>query len=262
MMILTTMKNNHQLCFHLQRGQSTVEFVVLALVLVPLLLIVPLIGKYMDIAQTTAVASRYVAFEGEVRHSSSLDGWKTDAELAQEVRRRFFGNSDAPIKTNDTAGDFDAHRNTLWFDHRGAPLLPVFSTDVGVSTTRASMSQPFGAYYAGFLGLPQDNLYTGQVNVNVANIAGLQPFDAISLSVSRSTTLLADPWAASGPSSIESKIKKDGWNPLGPFPYKPLEVAAAPLKPFISLLEPNSSPPDIGKVEPDRVPSDRLGPAK
>lgn len=42
-----------------QRGQSTIEFVVLALVLVPLMLIVPLVGKYMDIAQTTAVASRY-----------------------------------------------------------------------------------------------------------------------------------------------------------------------------------------------------------
>jgi len=32
-----------------QRGQSTVEFVVLSLVMVPLLLIVPLLGKYMDI---------------------------------------------------------------------------------------------------------------------------------------------------------------------------------------------------------------------
>lgn len=106
-----------------QRGQSTVEFVVLALALVPLLLIVPLLGKYMDIAQTAAMASRYVAFEGSWRHGSSKDDWKTDPELAREVRRRFFSNSDAPIKTDDTAGDFNAHRNTLWFDHRGAPLL-------------------------------------------------------------------------------------------------------------------------------------------
>ena len=41
-------------------GQSTVEFLVLALVLVPLFLIVPLLGKQLDIAQTAASASRYV----------------------------------------------------------------------------------------------------------------------------------------------------------------------------------------------------------
>jgi hypothetical protein len=244
-----------------QRGQSTVEFVVLAIVLVPLLLAVPLIGKYMDIAQTTAVASRYTAFEGMVRHSSAHDGWKTDAELAQEVRRRFYSNSDAPIKTGDSAGDFNAHRNTLWFDHRGNPLLPKFVDTVGVQTKRESMAQPFGALYASSLGLPQNTLHTGQVNISVADIAGIfEPFDKLGLSISRSTTLLADPWAAQGPASIPEKIKNDGSNPLGPFPYKPLEVLGGnPIVDFaLKIFEFNTPPPDIGRVEPDRVPTDRL----
>ena len=86
-----------------QRGQSTVELVVLSFVLIPLLLIVPLVGKYMDIAQTTAEASRYTAFEGTVRHSSSTDGWKSDADLATEVRRRFFSNSEMPSVMNTSA---------------------------------------------------------------------------------------------------------------------------------------------------------------
>lgn len=257
-MIPKMMRNKRLAVGGRQRGQSTVEFVVLSFVMVPLLLTVPLIGKYMDIAQTTAVASRYVAFEGEVRHSSSNDGWKSDADLAQEVRRRFFSNSDAPIKTNDTAGDFDAHRNTLWFDHRGAPLLPEFAKNVGVKTTRESMSQPFGTFFAAALGLPQENLYTGEVTVKVADIADLKPFDTLDLSITRSTTLLTDPWGAGGPAAISGKIKSASTV----FPYKPLELAAAPLKPFISLLEFSSSPPDVGKVEPDRVPTDRLGPAK
>ena len=239
-----------------QRGQSTVEFVVLALVMVPLLLIIPLIGKYMDIAQTTAVASRYVAFEGAVRHTSSNGGWKSDGELAQEVRRRFFSSSDAPIKTNDTAGDFNAHRNPMWFDHHGRPLLPVFGSNVTVGTVKESTSQPIGTVYANSFGLSRDNLYTGNVNVTVANIAGLQPFDALGLSITRKTALLADPWGASGPSSVSSKVK--GANAA--FPYAALKVAAAPLSPFISLLEPNSSPPDVGIVDPDKVPADRLGP--
>ena len=241
-----------------QRGQSTVEFVVLALVLVPLLLIVPLIGKYMDIAQTTAVASRYVAFEGAVRHSSSNDGWKTDSELALEIRRRFFSNSDAFIKTNDVAGDFNANRNTLWFDHHGKPLLPEFSKNVTVLTTRDALTQPFGAFYAGSFNLPYDNLYTGQVQTKIADIEGLAPFDTLGLSVSRSTTLLADAWASSGPTSVRDKVK----GATTAFPYRYLEVAAAPLVPFISMLEPNSRPPDIGAVDPDKVPADRLGPPR
>ena len=241
-----------------QRGQSTVEFVVLSFVLVPLMLIVPLLGKYMDIAQTTAVASRYVAFEGAVRHSSSLDGWKSDTELAQEVRRRFFSNSDAPIKTNDTAGDFNAHRNTLWFDHRGAPLLPEFENNIKVSTTKESYSQPFGALFASNFGLTQTNLYTGQVDVDIADIAGLKPFDSIGLTVKKHTALLTDPWSASGPEAVRSKVRDSG----AAFPYQALEVAAAPVIPFIVLFEQllgGAPPPDIGRVSPDRVPADRLG---
>lgn len=253
------MINYHlRLCPSSQRGQSTVEFVVLSFVLVPLLLIVPLLGKYMDIAQTTAEASRYTAFEGTVRHTSSLDGWKTDGELATEVRRRFFSNSDAPIKTNDTAGDFNAHRNTLWFDHRGDPLLPKFANNVGVETQKESMAQPFGALASNFH-LPQQNLYTGRVNVNIADISNLKPFDVIGLKVTRWTTVLVDPWTASGPGQVTAKVQRAGLL----FPYQPLEVIAAPLgvlmsNPVLSVLGADTTPPDVGRVDPDRVPQDRV----
>jgi hypothetical protein len=241
-----------------QRGQSTVEFVVLSLVMVPLLLIVPLLGKYMDIAQTTAEASRYTAFEGTVRHSSSTAGWKSDSELATEVRRRFFSNSDAPIKTNDVAGDFNAHRNTLWFDHRGNPLLQDFAKNVGVETQKDSLSQPFGAL-AGNFNLPQRNLYTGRVTVQVANIAGLLPFDSIGLSMTRGTTVLVDPWAASGPDQVTAKVQGAGLL----FPYQPLDVIAQPLavlmsNPVLAILGTDTTPPEVGRVDPDRVPQDRV----
>ncbi len=243
----------------LQRGQSTLEFVVLALVLVPLLLIVPLLGKYMDIAQTTALASRYVAFEAVARHSSSSGNWKSDAELALEVRRRFFSSSDAPVKTGDKVGDFNAHRNTLWFDHRGNPLIAKFDDNVSVSTSVETMLRPnvVSAMFAGKLGLSHDNVYAGQVKVDIADIAGLKPFDAIGLSIVRKTVLLADPWEASGPGAVRDAIKKDGSDLLGPFPFQPLAAAAVPLEQplLLGLWEPI---PDIGKVEPDRVPEDRL----
>lgn len=243
-----------------QRGQSIIEFVVLALVLVPLILIVPLVGKYMDIAQTTAVASRYTAFEGAVRHTGSGDSWKSDSELAQEVRRRFFSNSDAPVKTGDTAGDFNAHRNTVWFDHRGDAMLPEFDNNIGVSTQKETYAQPFGAMFASHFKLSQANLYTGRVNVSIADIAGLEPFDDIGLAVSRHTSVLVDPWAASGPSQVRAKVRDSGEI----FPYEPLDAIAAPLavlmsNPLMAILGTENTPPEVGRVSPDRVPLDRLG---
>ena len=77
--------------------------------------------------------------------------------------------------------------------------------------------------------------------------------------INRSTTLLADPWAASGPASVKDKIAGDGSNLLGAFPYEVLKIEASVLEPFINLLEFNSQAPEVGKVEPDRVPKDRLG---
>ena len=59
------------------------------------------------------MAARYAAFDAMTqqpcrRHMEAED------QLAAEVRRRFFGNSDAPINTGDVADDSDAHRNPFW----------------------------------------------------------------------------------------------------------------------------------------------------
>lgn len=243
----------------LQAGQSTIEFIVVSLILVPLFLIVPLLGKYLDLAQTTQAASRYVAFEGAVHHSSSTTGWKTDAELATEVRRRFYSRNDLSVKTNDVVSEIDSDRNPLWVDHRGDALIPDFN-NVSVKTTTSSMDTLFNgvtnfADLSSHFKLPDKNLYSGTVSVQLANIAGLIPFDAIDLSISRKTVMLVDSWAAKGPNDVASKVKSS-------------EIVlqtgqlklAAPLSVFIDIAEPNASPPKVGKVEPDWVPADRLKP--
>jgi hypothetical protein len=237
-----------------QQGQSTIEMIVISLFLVPLMLIAPLLGKYLDIAETTTVASRYVAFEGSVHHSSSLGGWKSDAALTKEVQRRFYSNVDAPIKTNDVAGNFNADRNALWFDHRGDALLPDFDKNVIIGTKKDTLAQPFGALYAGEFDLPRNNLYTGRVNVNIANIAGLAPFDTLGLSVDRHATLLVDPWAASGPGEVKSKVHGAGWL----YPYQALDALATIMTPIITIFEFGAPPPKIGRVDPDWVPKDRV----
>lgn len=239
------------------RGQSTVELLVLSLVLLPLFLIVPLLGKQLDIAQAAASASRYIAFEGMVRHGSSLQPWKSDAQLADEVRRRFFSTSDAPVKTDDLAGDFSAHRNPLWTDHRGDPLLPAFAANLGAVSQRAALTQPVGAVFASGMGLDTDNLHAGTVRVAVADVAALEPFDALGLRIQRHTTVLVDSWSASGPEGVRAVLRRDRWNPAGHFPFGPLDAVISPLRPFAAVLE-GSQLPEIGRVDPDVVPEDRI----
>lgn len=188
-----------------QCGQSTVEFVVLSLVLVPLFLALPLLGKYMDMMQTAEVASRYVAFEGQSRNSSST--WKTDSELAGEVRRRFFSNSAAAIKTGDVAGDFPEHRNPLWTDPKGDPLIAKFEDSVGVRTEVTGLNPISAAMFADPLNLSKMNLYTAAVIVKPANVVAFEPFDKIDLSTRRRTVLLTDAWAARSADTVRSKIE-------------------------------------------------------
>jgi Flp pilus assembly protein TadG len=192
-----------------QRGQSTVEFVVIALALVPLLIGITLLGKYLDLMNATEQASRYVAFEGMARNSSN--SWKSDVELAAEVRRRFFSNSDAPVKTNDTAGDFSAHRNPLWTDHTGRPFLDTFAQDVGVRTTIADRNAIATARpIANALNLPSANWYTGQVTVTPANVPEFRPFDGLNLNITRRTVLLADTWTAANAAEVRRRIEGGG----------------------------------------------------
>lgn len=246
----------------LQAGQSTIEFIVASLIVVPLFLIVPLLGKYIDLAQTTQIASRYVAFEGAVHHSSSSTGWKTDAELATEVRRRFYSRNNLSVKTGDVVSEIASERNPLWVNHRANALLPSFN-QITVHTAKAPINTLFNGAtrfndLSGNLELPNEGLYSGSVSVQIANVAGLIPLNNIGLSVTRRTVVLADPWAAKGPNDVVNKVN----NSQIVLPTAQLKLAELPLGVFISIAEPNASPPKIGKVEPDWVPADRLKPYK
>lgn len=240
-----------------QKGQSTIEMIVLSLVLVPLMLILPLLGKFLDISETTAEASRYMALEATVHHTSSKGGWKSEDKLAQEVRRRFFSNADAPIKTNDSAGNFDANRNQLWYDHQNNALLPDYSSNIAVKSTIQDYDQPLGAAYSGAFGLPKDNLYTGTVTVNIANVPGLKEFtdNTKALKVERHMAILVDPWAASGPGQVESGVDNQA---VYPYKLSMLDTVATVMRPVISAFEFGASPPKIGRVDPDWVPKDRV----
>lgn len=247
------------------RGQALTEFLVVALVLVPLYLLMPLIAKYQDIAYQTLMASRYVAFDTAVNNDAQ-NAWKSPAQLAGEVRRRFFSTPDAPIKTNDTAGNFSAYRNAFWNGPKNEPLIAAFDTDVAVgfgrnrsaaqagSFTAASDGDPFDragnteveTHIADQLGLNAAGVFTGSVAVKLANlpadVAAYRPFDRINLSVTRRTSVTVDGWAAANPEQVVKRIDSKLLVP---------GTLLRPVRPLASAL--------VGVAEAGQVQAPRLG---
>lgn len=252
-------------------GQALTEFVVLAAALIPLFLLMPVIAKYQDIAHATQMASRYVAFAGIARNDS-ISSWTPVAELANDVRRRFFSNPDAAVKANDVPGNFDANQNMFWRDPTDKSLIKDFNNDIKVSFgfgNGTDHSNGFSGTKDDFgladlekkLNLQARGIYTANVSVSLVNLPeGLkfyEPFDQINLAMTRSTSLVIDPWTAKDPAQVESKIA----NSPEFFPVANLENVNSILGTAVSVIDWGQvDPPKIGKLDfwRDVVPKDRL----
>lgn len=195
-----------------QRGQALAEFLALAVAIIPLFLLFPMIGKYQDLSHATLMASRYAAFDAANQIDSEGSAqWKAPAQLANEIRRRFYGNADAPIKTMEIARNVDADRNLFWHDPYGHPLIKNFS-DVTVSFGAANAARQDAGFSAASdgsmfqfpfanaqqIGLTPHGIFTANASVNLANlparIRSIAPFDKLDLSIQRHTSLVADQW--------------------------------------------------------------------
>jgi hypothetical protein len=253
------------------RGQALTEFLVISVALIPLFLLVPMIAKYQDISHFTQLSSRYAAFDAMTRNDS-VSAWKPEAQLADEVRRRFFSNSDAPIKTGDVAGNFDANRNLFWTDPAGNHLVTDLNSDITVTYgtgNGASHTDGFQAasdkalfVLADPLQLKTRGIYRTNVAIKLAKLpAGLrfyEPFDAIDLSMTRSTSLLLDPWTARDPQQVEQKILA---SPVI-FPAGNLASVSSAVNAVVSVVDAPGgiSGPKLGQLDfwRDVVPEDRL----
>jgi hypothetical protein len=254
-----------------QRGQALTEFLVLALVLVPLFLLVPVLAKYQDIAHATQMASRYIAFDAFVRNDPA-GTWKPEAELAEEVRRRFFGNSDTPVKTHDAAGNFKAHQTLFWRNPDDTSMIADVNRDVSVGFGPANGAAHESAFtavededasfsLASKFGLRSRGIYTANVAVAVANVpaalSAYRPFDSLNLRMQRSTSILFDSWSARGPVEAEQRF---GGNPTI-FPAGELAALNSVVGAAVTAIDVGLvSPPRLGQLDfwRDIVPDDRL----
>jgi hypothetical protein len=276
------MKSLPSFIYHgFESGQALTEFIVVAIAMVPLFLIVPLIGKYQDISYKTEMAGRYVTFEATTWNDSNGGAFKPEGQLADEVRRRFFSNPDAAIKTNDVAGNFAANRNTLWVDTANHPMISNFNNDVKVTFGTAGATTHSGGFSTvstganpfqgtaetvrNALGVQDRGIYTGQVTVTLAathwpkielaNNAANDPLDNFQLTLTRHTSLAIDPWSAKDALDVEAKINKPAIFPTGQ-----LAGVSGTVDPIVGLIDPGMSGPKLGKLDlwRDIVPKDRL----
>lgn len=261
-----------------QRGQALTEFLVAAVALVPLFLLVPLIAKYQDVNHAVQVASRYAAFDATVRNAG-MNSWKEPDQLADEVRRRFFSNVEAPIKTGDAAGNFKAHQNPFWRGPRDEALIEDIARDVTLtfgadrlpaqagSLSAASDGKPFVLHRR--LDLQAEGIFTANVSVALVNLPDdlrfYRPFDAINLGITRRTSVLIDPWTARGPQDVERRIARDP----AVFPAGRLTALGSVFEGAVGVIDGPSSGwrlrgPMLGQLEfwRDVVPEDRLRPSR
>lgn len=233
-------------------GQSLTEFAVVLVVLVPLLLMVPLLGKYSDMNQAALEASRYVAWE------KTVDPGKSDAKLADEVRLRYFGESKKAVKSSDVPQESDADRNAFWVTHAGSRLLDTFQ-DVTVKTAHSTPSSVAGvlSQAGSWFELSSDNLYRADIGVKVADVPDLKPLDNIKLNIARYNVILADAWDAGSPANEETRVKHPLAVPTNALDEGVLGAVTAVLNAGGSVLEPAFKDLEFGYVKPDVVPADR-----
>ncbi len=256
-------------------GVATIEFVVLCLALAPLFVLMPLVGKLLDMALATESAARYAAFQGIVRNDASPAGWTSDDDLALDIRRRFFGAPGVSIKTGDAAGDADSDRNPLWRDAAAAPLLASFD-DVAAASGRDREpgfkvigAQQVIEAYRGPLSLETATLNVGRVQAAVAPFDLLTygtPWGGLELRFDRSVAILVDGWPAPSRAIVGKRIHDGG---ASVFPYTPLQIETSALTPLVRLtLDPSGKLAELGGLDPAMpvgsvdasvIPCDRFG---
>ena len=136
------------------RGQALSETLVAFVVLVPILMLTPYLGKYLDVKHKAEDSARYAVWERTVFSDpgagwNALENQKSGAAIRSEIRARFIEEPRAAV----TASTLPGGRNFLWEDHRGGELVPLDEFQASLNEAR----EPFAYGLRGrtFLGKPE-----------------------------------------------------------------------------------------------------------
>ncbi|HUO45192.1 MAG TPA: TadE family protein [Burkholderiales bacterium] len=275
------------------RGQALAEFVIAAtLVLVPVFLIIPMLGKYIDIKSSTVQAARYAAWERTVWYgkSASSDDWdaneKDDTSIGHEIAQRIYANA-TTTKFQDSdkgAGAFGGgSAKSLWKDRAGNSLVDYNnvsdsqSNDSSPGTLNEIMKPLTDAIdtVSSLLGadfkVETDGLYTATVTVNVTNgqaigqviapgaLNSTENFSGLNLTFTAKNVVLGNGWSANGSDMVKSQV--EGLVPLSVLARDPIKTVLNIFQYATAIIAPELMPNNLkigGEIQPDIVPGDRI----
>ena len=257
-----------------QKGHALPEFVAMGAVFLPLVLMVPMMGKVADMNQTTIQASRYAAWERTV--ASEAD--KSEPVLQMETRRRFFQKSDVFIKTDEAPQAAAEQQNVLWRAYSNDRFMGTVTENVNLAGSNSATPGSLGGSVTNIISglastmgslssgaewdIDNNGLYRADVSVNVGSsslgFAGRQDCAGqdnaqVFACIRRHNVILADTWSARNPAQVTTRVRS--FVPMSMFePIADVMDAVS----FIPLLQEfDTFQPGI--VAPDVIPGDRLG---
>lgn len=237
-----------------QNGQALIEFTIAAAaLLVPLFLMLAYVAKYHDMQSATIQAARYAAWERTVyfggetwecnydettfRAKNKPDGakwacgtaWKSDADISNDVGRRFFKGSWLSSGLDDAVDE-----RPFWSDLAGTPLLRDYQQGSLAGTTPGGPNVIVDKIYSEGLGtvaeffsadklvkLDMANLYTSTVTFTPTNTwAVTQAFKNSNplFDLKENNVLVANGWSANGKNFVAAQIQ----------PYTPTNILNNP----------------------------------
>jgi len=264
-----------------ERGQAMTEFVIgVVLFALPVFLLIPVVGKYLDMRATAVQAARYVAWERTVWYggTSASVSWpardKDAGTIQNEVRQRLFSEGTSIAGGDGGAGGWGGSGSkAAWTNRDGSPMLASYNAvRQGISNDDTpniasdvvnlivTVTDALGSFT-----LETKGLYTGQVSVGITtqpinfSLDAASVFDPGALTMSERNTILANGWNAGGSDHVKSQTQ--GLTPTSLFATDPVKTVFDILKGAMAAVSTQELWfLELGKVEPDVVPPDRLTP--
>lgn len=255
---------------HAQRGQALIEGLVIASgVLVVGFLALNMLGHFSDIRDRILSASRYAAWERTVYFDDG--SWapvygnavtKSDTQIRSEIAQRLFGHKTKITGSDGSKNALPASGDPMWRDVQNNDLLRQYddlqvshasgSTGTGTDTLVSALGSVSGIG-AGFA-LPVKNQQSASVALRLGYdnqmLLALWP-SWQGITFSEHNTLLTNAWTPDGSDKARAMIAGAVPTARGALAGYALYVLA-PFGTEIGNL-------DLGRIEPDVVPNDRLG---
>ncbi|MBV1908684.1 MAG: hypothetical protein KUG78_05145 [Kangiellaceae bacterium] len=268
------------------KGQAIVEAVIaMGSVLVVVVILLPLLGKFVETTQATDQAARYMAWERTVwfqnaPSDTSNAATKSNEELEQEIHWRFFSNNEESLSSDDSlltktwtvADNINPMLATYQTTESGrVSLLNATKTEGDdqdrVVTARVTESDTPGLTgdigglvslldFGGF-SVNDKGMYGSELAYTFAELPGILPFDE-SFSVTSESKLfvLGDGWNTSGRNHNIKMVQ--GLTPSAILDFGFVNSVRDVLGIFPVARELRTSWLDLGRVDTEQAPEQRL----